>query len=217
MKTKIFSKVFIGFFNGMAILLPVIITVWIIRFLVFKVNDIVLTPFLKLFHRIGDGIQHVYIAKALILVMVLFLIACIGWAARILFIKRIFSWGESIFIKVPIMGKIYNAIKQISSAFIGHGKTMFKHVVLVEYPRKGLYSIGFTTGETKGKLNDVTGGDSVNVFIATTPNPTSGMFVVVPRGDIRFLEMSVEDGMKLVVSGGSVSPECVVRGERQSA
>ncbi len=210
MKTKFFSKIFVRFLNGMAILLPVVITVWIIRFLVLIVNNIVLTPFLKLFHMIGDGIQHVYIAKALILVMVLFLIVFIGWAARVLFIKRIFSWSEGVFIKVPIMGRIYNAVKQISSAFIGHGKTIFKSVVLVEYPRKGLYSIGFTTGDTKGKLNAVTGGDSINVFIATTPNPTSGMFIVVPREDIRFLEMSVEDGMKLVVSGGSVSPELAI-------
>ena len=142
--------------------------------------------------------------------MVLCIIVFIGWAARILLIKRLFSWGEKLFIKVPIMGRIYNAVKQISSAFIGHGKTVFKHVVLVEYPRKGLYSIGFTTGDTRGALNDLTGGDSVNVFIATTPNPTSGMFVLIPRTEIRFLEMTVEDGMKLVISGGSVSPEVML-------
>ena len=209
MNKNLFSKIFIGFINGMAILLPVVITIWIIKFLVFTVNSIVLTPFLELFHRIGDGIQHVYIAKALIFLMVLCAIVLIGWAARILFVKRLFSWGERVFIKVPIMGRIYNAVKQILSAFIGHGKTVFKHVVLVEYPRKGLYSIGFTTGDARGVLNDLTGGDSVNVFIATTPNPTSGMFVLIPRADIRFLEMTVEDGMKLVISGGSVSPEDV--------
>jgi len=105
------------------------------------------------------------------------------------------------------MGKIYNAVKQISSAFLGQGKTIFKQVVLLEYPRKGLYSLGFTTGVTKGELKYVHQKNSVNVFIPTTPNPTSGMFIVVPKDEIRFLKMSVEDGMKLIVSGGAVSPE----------
>ena len=115
------------------------------------------------------------------------------------------------------MGKIYNAIKQISSAFIGQGKTIFKEVVLIEYPRKGINSIGFTTGPSKGEINSVLGKkgySGVNVFVPTTPNPTSGIFMVFPKEDVQFLEMSVEDGMKLVVSGGSVSPEYVERDDK---
>ncbi|MCK4851541.1 MAG: DUF502 domain-containing protein [Candidatus Omnitrophica bacterium] len=205
MKT-LWRRFFIGFLNGMIILLPVAATIMIVRFLVLKVNDIVLEPFLRLFAGAGTDIQHVFIAKGVLLLLVVFGVAFIGWAARILAINRFFSWGESILIKLPIMGKIYNAIKQISSAFIGHGKTIFKQVVLVEYPRKGVYSIGFTTGTTKGEVRAVLGQNGISVFIPTTPNPTSGIFLMVSKDDIQFLKMSVEDGMKLVISGGSVTP-----------
>ena len=109
-------------------------------------------------------------------------------------------------IKVPFMGKIYAASKQIFSAVIGQGKTIFKQVVLIEYPRKGLYSIGFTTGTAKGEVKEALDANGINVFIPTTPNPTSGMLIIMPRDNIKFLKMSVEEGMKMVVSGGSVSP-----------
>jgi len=207
MKRGFLNKFFLGFLNGIVIILPIIVTVWIIKFLAFMVNDVVLTPFSNILAAMGLGVERVYLVKILIFFIVVSVVVAIGWAARILFITRIFSWGEKIFIKVPIMGKIYNAVKQISSAFLGQGKTIFKQVVLLEYPRKGLYSLGFTTGVTKGELKYVHQKNSVNVFIPTTPNPTSGMFIVVPKDEIRFLKMSVEDGMKLIVSGGAVSPE----------
>ena len=203
---ELWRRFFIGFLNGIIILLPVAATIMIVRFLVLKVNDIVLEPFLRLFAGAKTDIQHVFIAKGILLLTVVFGVALIGWAARILAINRFFSWGESILIKVPIMGRIYNAIKQISSAFLGQGKTIFKQVVLVEYPRKGVFSIGFTTGTTKGEVRTVLGKNGINVFIPTTPNPTSGIFLMVSKDDIQFLKMSVEDGMKLVVSGGSVTP-----------
>jgi len=206
MKKTVWNKFFIGFFNGVVILMPIIITVILIKFLVIKVNDIVLEPFLRLISAGGADISRVYFAKGLILIGVVFFIAVIGWAARILFINRVFSWGERILIKVPIMGRIYNAVKQISSAFLGQGKTIFKQVVMVEYPRKGLYSLGFTTGTSKGELRTALGRSGINVFVPTTPNPTSGIFIVVPKEEVRFLKMSVEDGMKLVVSGGSFTP-----------
>jgi len=208
MKTlkDLWNRIFLGFLNGIVILLPVLITVMIIRFLVVKLNDAVLTPLLKLLSYSGNEIPHVYVAKSLIFIFVVAGVVVIGWAARILVIKRFFSWGEKIFLKVPIMGRIYNAVKQISSAFLGQGKTIFKQVVLIEYPRKGLHSIGFTTGTTKGEVKDVLGKNGINVFVPTTPNPTSGVFIIVSRDEIQFLDMSVEDGMKLVISGGSVAP-----------
>ena len=152
------------------------------------------------------GPQRIYIAKALIFFVVLFAVALIGWGAKILVIKRTFLIGERLLLKVPFMGRIYNAAKQIFSAFLGQGKTIFKQVVLVEYPRKGLYCIGFTTGTVKGEIKESLGQSGINVFIPTTPNPTSGLFLIVPRENIHFLKMTVEDGMKLVISGGSVAP-----------
>ena len=130
-------------------------------------------------------------------------------AAKILVINRTFSFGERVLLNVPIIGRVYKSVKQISSAFIGQGKTIFKQVVLVEYPRKGIYSLGFTTGVSKGEIKDAMGRSSINVFLPTTPNPTSGYFLVIPKDEIRFLKMSVEEGMKLVVSGGSVTPHYI--------
>ena len=206
MKKTLWHRFLVGFFNGIVILLPVIVTVFIIRFLVLKLNDVVLDPFVRLFTAGRMDIQHIYFAKTLVLLMVISGVTVIGWAARVLFINRVFSWGEKLLIKVPMMGRMYNVIKQISSAFLGQGKTIFKQVVMIEYPRKGIYSIGFTTGVTRGEMKAVIGKSGINVFLPTTPNPTSGMFLVVPREEIRFLRMSVEDGMKLIVSGGSITP-----------
>jgi len=203
---RVWNKFLVGFINGVVILLPAVVTIALIRFLVLKVNTIVLNPIMRLLAPLRGIGQHVYIAKALIFVTVIVAITMIGWGARIIFLNRLFSLGERILISVPIMGRIYNSAKQIFSAFLGQGKTVFKQVVLVEYPRKGLYSIGFTTGKTSGEIRERIETGGVNVFVPTTPNPTSGVFLVVPKENIRFLKMSVEEGMKMVVSGGSVTP-----------
>lgn len=204
MKNKIWNNFIIGFINGVAIIAPIAVTIALVRFLVVKINIMILTPLLKVLAPMG--VRHAYVAKIIIFVAVIFIIVLVGWAARIIILRRIFNWGELVLIRVPILGRVYNAVKQISSAFLGQGKTIFKQVVLVEYPRKGLYSIGFTTGTTKGELKGELEKGCINVFVPTTPNPTSGLFIVVPREEIRFLKMSVEDAMKLVISGGSVTP-----------
>ncbi len=202
---RIWNNFFVSFLNGIVILLPVAITVLIIRYLVIKLNQAILNPLLKIIALDMQGAE-VFLAKGAILVFVIAVIALIGWGAKIFIINRVFAFGEGILLRVPIMGRIYRAVKQISSAFLGQGKTIFKQVVLVEYPRKGLYSLGFTTGISRGELRDSVGQSCINVFVPTTPNPTSGIFIVVPKDNIQFLKMSVEEGMKMVVSGGSVSP-----------
>lgn len=202
---RIFNSVFVHFLNGIVILLPIAVTVALVRFLIGSLNNVVLEPLLKFFAPIAGG-MHVHIAKTLIFFFVIIAVAFIGWGTKIIIINRIFSLGERMLMKVPVMGRIYNAFKQIFSAFFGHGKTIFKQVVLVEYPRKGIYSVAFTTGTAKGEIKESVGQTSVNLFLPTTPNPTSGVFLVVPRDEVRFLDMSVEDGMKLIISGGSVTP-----------
>ncbi|MDP8298613.1 MAG: DUF502 domain-containing protein [Candidatus Tantalella remota] len=199
------NRVFVNFFNGIVLLLPITVTVVLIRFLVIKLNDAILSPLVKLFAPVA-GENHVYLAKVIVFFSVMLAVAAIGWGAKILVINRTFSLGEKILLKVPIMGRIYNASKQIFSTMLRHGKTIFKQVVLLEYPRKGIYTLGFTTGITKGELKNATGSECINVFVPTTPNPTSGFFLVVPKDSIQFMKMSVEDGMKLIISGGSVLP-----------
>ncbi|MFH1305944.1 MAG: DUF502 domain-containing protein [Candidatus Omnitrophota bacterium] len=206
-KERKWNKPIINFINGIAILLPIVVTVALVKFLVVQVNNLVLNPIIKSLTLVTGEMQRVYLAKSLIFFIVIFAVMVIGWAAKILFINRAFSSGERVLLRVPFLGRIYNAAKQIFAAFIGHGKTIFKQVVLVEYPSKGLYALGFTTGITKGEIRDAMAGNGINVFIPTTPNPTSGMFIVVPKESIRFLKMSVEEGMKMIVSGGAVSPD----------
>jgi uncharacterized membrane protein len=201
---KIWNSFLGSFVNGIALLLPVVITIALIRFLVVWVNDAILNPVMKFVVPEMWGAQHNYVAKILVFFLVIITVILIGWGAKVLFINRVFSLGERIVLKVPVMGRIYNAAKQIFSSLLGDGKTIFKSVVLVEYPRKGLYSLGFTTGKAKGELKELIGGDGVTVFVATTPNPTSGVFLVVPEESVRVLKMSVEEGMKLVISGGSI-------------
>ena len=199
------NKIAMYFLNGIVLLLPIAVTVALVRLLFVSLDNLVLEPLLNFFTPFSGGLR-VYIAKFVIFLAVMLVVASIGWGARIIFINRIFSLGERLLLGVPVMGRIYNASKQIFSSLFGHGKTIFKQVVLVEYPRKGLYSLGFTTGVTKGEVRTIV-KSGVNVFVPTTPNPTSGIFIVVPKEDVCFLKMSVEDGMKMIISGGSVSPE----------
>ncbi|MGC6536152.1 MAG: DUF502 domain-containing protein [Candidatus Puniceispirillaceae bacterium] len=123
------------------------------------------------------------------------------------FIGRwLIGFGESLLNRMPFVGTIYGASKQILETVMASQSDAFREVVLVEYPRKDLWVIGFVTGTTKGEVQDAIIEDTVNVFVPTTPNPTSGFLLFCPRGDLRYLDMSVEDAVKLVVSGGIVTP-----------
>ena len=135
------------------------------------------------------------------------MVVFIGLATRVIFIRKLFSAGEAIFFKIPMLGKIYIAIKQISKAFLGQRKEVFKAAVLVEYPRRGVYSIGFLTSDTKGEIRRMTKKKLVNIFIPTTPNPTSGILLLTPEDEFMALSMSVEEAIKLVISGGMVVPD----------
>ncbi len=108
--------------------------------------------------------------------------------------------------RVPVVRTIYGVIKQIFDAVLAQSEGAFRDVVLIEYPRKGIWVIGFITSNTEGEVQRVTPDDMVNVFLPTTPNPTSGFLLFVPRKDCIVLDMTVEEGVKLVISGGIVSP-----------
>ncbi len=115
--------------------------------------------------------------------------------------------SERILNRMPIVRSVYSAIKQVLETVLSQRAAAFRQVVLVEYPRKGIWAIGFVSGETKGGVAEKLNQPSVNVFLPTTPNPTSGFLLFVPRDDIQVLDMTIEEGIKLVVSGGIVSPE----------
>lgn len=202
---KITKNLRTDFIAGIAVILPVIATIMIVRFLVTTTNNALLAPLSKMLEPSLKA-SSLFLAKSLIFICVIVIIMLVGFGTRILVLRQAFGFGEQLLYRLPLINRIYRAIKQISGAFLGEGKGMFKSVVLVQYPRSGIYSIGFITTETKESVDKKTGTSTVNVFIPTTPNPTSGMLVMIPKGDITHLEMSVEDGLKLVVSGGVVTP-----------
>ena len=127
--------------------------------------------------------------------------------ARNYFGKRIIQWVDSALLRVPLLNKIYGATKQVNDAFSSTNKTAFRTVVLVEFPRAGVYSIGFITSEPDLEVQAKIDAKIVCVFVPATPNPTSGFLLLVPENKVIKLEMSVADGIKYIISLGSILPE----------
>lgn len=143
-----------------------------------------------------------------ILVMVVLLIL-IGWFAAGFVGRSLMRAGERVLDRMPVVRSIYGTLKQIFETVLAQSSRSFREVVLLEWPRRGLWVIGFVTGPTKGEIGRHFDGDFINVFLPTTPNPTSGYLVFLPARDCIRLDMSVEDGIKLVISGGIVAPEAL--------
>jgi uncharacterized membrane protein len=140
------------------------------------------------------------------LALAVVLISVVGVLARYYIGKKIIEWTDRVLMRVPLLNKFYSAIKQVNDAFAGN-KHSFKTVVLVEFPREGIYSIGFLTSEQRDEVQQKTREKVVCVFVPTTPNPTSGFLILVPEEKVIKLDMSVTDGIKYIVSLGSLSPE----------
>jgi uncharacterized membrane protein len=130
----------------------------------------------------------------------------IGALTAGLFGRLILRAGEGILARVPVIRSVYGAAKQITETVLASQSTAFRQVVLFEYPRRGLWALGFITGSTKGEVQNLTADEVANVFLPTTPNPTSGFLLFVPRKDLVVLTMTVEEGIKMVVSGGIITP-----------
>lgn len=120
--------------------------------------------------------------------------------------RLLLKWGEAVLDRMPVIRNIYGAIKQILETIMQSKSSAFREVVMLEYPRQGVWSIGFVSGKTKGEVQNLTADEMVNVFVPTTPNPTSGFLLFVPRKDMTTLHMTVEEGIKMVVSGGIITP-----------
>ncbi len=143
------------------------------------------------------------------IVLMLAILTFIGWFAAGFVGRSLMRMGERVLDAMPVVRTIYSALKQIFETVLAESSRSFREVVLIEWPRRGVWVIGFVTGPSKGEIGERFDGAFANVFIPTTPNPTSGFLVFVPERDIIRLEMPVEDGIKLVISGGIVSAESV--------
>ncbi len=126
------------------------------------------------------------------------------------FLGRIFiNWGERIVARMPVVRSIYSALKQIFETVLSDKTQSFREVVLLEYPRREMWTLGFVIGKTYGEVQEKTKSEMLNIYIPTTPNPTSGYLVFLARKEIKTLEMTVEDALKMIISGGIVTPEYV--------
>lgn len=202
-----FAKIKTNFLTGLIMVVPVLVTFWFLYFIVDKLNLLLLEPIAEVFKNWVPAQNIIILTKIVIFFVLLLCLTAIGFATRILLLRNIFGFGEKILYKVPMISMIYRTIKEISLAFFVQKDTIFKKVVLIEYPRKGLYQLGFIMSDTKGEVQEKTKEVVVSVFLPTTPNPTSGMLVLVPEQDIIPLDMSVADGMKMIISGGAVVPK----------
>jgi len=189
------------FITGLLTITPLVVTVWVLGFL-FRTVDGILAPILdRAFGRHIPGLGFV---------LTLVLIYLVGLVMTNLVGQKLVAAGERILTRVPIVKGIYGGSKQLVDAVSLPTKGNFTTVVLVEYPRREMYMIGFITRQDSGTLEDTGRIDTLtNVFIPNTPNPASGRFVMVPNRDLIPVSISVEEGLKLIISGGFVSPKTI--------
>jgi uncharacterized membrane protein len=204
-----------NFFAGLAVVLPVVVSLVIIFWVFFTVSVVTDTLLIfipreytheKLGGELGAGPMHWYWSLVALLVAIL-LTSIVGLLARNYFGKKLIEWVDASLLHVPVLNKIYGAIKQVNEAFSSGSKNSFKTVVMVEFPHPGMRSVGFLTSEVHEEIQQKASERMVCVFIPTTPNPTSGFLVLVPESRVTKLDMSVADGVKFIVSLGSISPE----------
>jgi uncharacterized membrane protein len=201
-----FSKIRANFLTGLLVIIPAILTLWVLYFMVGKLNLLLLEPITDVLEKWIPTQNIELLTKIVILFSVCILLALTGFATRIIILRNIFGFGERILFKVPMISTVYKTIKEISFAFFLQKDTIFKRVVLVEYPRKGLYSIGLVTSETKGIAQDTIKEDVINVFVPSTPNPTTGFLVLVPKHDTIDIDIPVSEAIKMILSGGAINP-----------
>ncbi|MEC9492730.1 DUF502 domain-containing protein [Flexistipes sp.] len=194
------------FLLGILTTLPIIITYFFLSFIFKKVTGF-LIPFID-FVASKLGITLTVFAKqSLSLIVLIFLLFIIGIIAKNYFGKKIISFFEYLLVKIPLVRGVYSSIRQVVETFQVSGGTSFKKVVLLEYPMQKKYSIGFVTKETSGFLNNKVNNESYNIFVPTTPNPTSGFILIVPKCEVIELDITIDEGIRFVISAGLISPE----------
>ena len=205
---KLGAKIRAYFFTGIVVTAPVAITLYMAyKFIVWidRLVNQILPPQYKF-----DEILPFTIPGIGLVVLVLALILVGMFAAGFLG-KFFLRLGEWIVYKVPLISSIYSVLKQIFETFFSTKTQAFSKVVMLEYPRKGIWILGFVSSELRGEVKEKFAEEMLNVFIPTTPNPTSGFLIFVPKKDTIELDMKVEEGIKFVISGGLVEPENLPR------
>jgi len=195
------------FIAGMLVFAPIGITLWATAWIIQKLDDLLLPHVLKLLLPGVEDPPRLFLVGALFTLLVIILL---GVVARHLFGGELVRLWERVLSRVPVARNIYGGVKQLFEAIFRSDQTSrFNRVVLVEYPRKGVYALAFTTGPARGAVQAATDEPMVNCFLPTTPNPTSGFYLLVPESEIREVDLTVEEAFKLVMSAGLVAPDAI--------
>ncbi len=205
-KPRRFSGLRASFLTGIVVIAPVGLTIWFVWTLMGWVDSFVLPLVPSQFRPeqyIGINLRGVGVIIFLIFTVL------VGWIAKGLIGKSLIGFAESLVERMPVVRTIYSGVKQIAETVFAQSERSFETACLIEYPRKGIWAIGFISTQAKGEVAGKagTGGDLMSIFVPTTPNPTSGFLLFFPAEDIIELDMSIEEAAKLVISAGLVYPE----------
>jgi len=198
-KRSIFARIRNYFIAGVVVLIPIGITVYLTIFLV-SISSKILPKEINPNHYLPYNIPGLEI------VISVFLITLIGWLSLSFIGKRLLDLFNNILKRIPILRTIYSALGQMTETFTKTDKEK-KNVVLVEYPRKGSWAVGFATKENTGEISDKTKRNLINVFVPTTPNPTSGFLLMFPKEEVIYLDLTFEEASKFIVSAGTSNPD----------
>ena len=198
-KRSIFTRFRNYFITGVVVLIPIAITIYLTLFLI-SISSKILPE------EINPNNYLPYEIPGLEILISLILITFIGWLSLSFIGKRLLTLFNNILKRIPILRTIYTAILQMTETFTksDSGK---KNVVLVEYPRKGTWAVGFATKENKGEITKQAKRDLINVFVPTTPNPTSGFLLMFPKEEVIYLDLTFEEASKFIVSAGTSNPD----------
>ena len=196
-KKSIFSKIRNNFIAGIVVLIPIGITLYLTLFLI-RISGKIIPKEINPNNYLPFDIPGVEILIALLI------ITFIGWLSLSFLGKKFFEFFNNVLKKIPILRTIYSAIGQMTESFTKSDNKQ-KSVVLLEYPRKGVWAVGFATKDNYGVIKDNVKEDIVNVFVPTTPNPTSGFLIMVPKKDLIYLDVSFEQASKFIVSAGTTN------------
>jgi len=186
------------FFTGVIVLVPIGFTLYLSKFLMNISSDLLPS-------RINPNNYLPINIPGIEIIITVFFITFVGFLSLSFIGKKFLQLIDSLFKKIPLLGTFWSAVKQMSQSFKDN-KHKKKSVVLVEYPRKGVWAVGFATKENEGEIKEKTKKELINVFVPTTPNPTSGFLLMFEKNDVIYLDMSFEEASKFVVSAGTTSP-----------
>jgi len=200
-----FSRIRKNFLTGLVVLLPLVLTALVFQYAFLITDDLVVGPLYKALPFDVDRTTVMVLIKVLIAVLVVCFICLIGLGTQIFILRSLFRRVERLLTRVPMVNRIYTTIRDMINVFARQNRELFRSVVLIQYPRVGVYSIAFVTRTSHRELERVTGKELVSVFLPTTPNPTSGLLMFIPKDEVQPLPFTVEEAIKLIISGGALS------------